>query len=229
MEAWPRVDAATLVPPECRAVVVAPHPDDEVLGCAGLMMQLAALDRELLLIGVTDGTGSHPGSRQWPPQRLAKVRPRESAQAMQRLGLGRVPVIRAGIADTRVEMERTQLASLLKARLRANDVLLTTWRQDGHPDHEATGRTCAEVAERKGCTLIELPIWTWHWSAPGDSRVPWHRARRIPLSQIQQEAKRAAIGAHASQLSPDTTTGQGAILTPATLARLLRPFEVVFL
>ncbi|WP_206335397.1 PIG-L family deacetylase, partial [Pseudomonas viridiflava] len=54
--------AGLLVPPNCRAVIITPRPDDEVLGCGGLMRQLAQLERTLLLISVTDGTASHPGS-----------------------------------------------------------------------------------------------------------------------------------------------------------------------
>ncbi|EPM97523.1 hypothetical protein A259_30857, partial [Pseudomonas syringae pv. actinidiae ICMP 19070] len=61
LRALPAITADLLVPPNCRAVIIAPHPDDEILGCGGLMSQLAQLQRNLLLISVTDGTASHPG------------------------------------------------------------------------------------------------------------------------------------------------------------------------
>ncbi|WP_164662932.1 PIG-L family deacetylase, partial [Pseudomonas viridiflava] len=70
-------------------VIIAPHPDDEVLGCGGLMRQLAQLERTLLLISVTDGTASHPGSPLWPVQRLSSTRPQESAEALERLEIPR--------------------------------------------------------------------------------------------------------------------------------------------
>ena len=68
----PEVAPATLVPPGCRAVVVAPHPDDEVLSVGGLFGHLAGLGRELLVVAATDGTGSHDVSPLWPPERLGR-------------------------------------------------------------------------------------------------------------------------------------------------------------
>ena len=53
----------TLVPVGARAVVVAPHPDDEVLAVGGLLAQLARLGGAIRVIAVTDGTASHRGSR----------------------------------------------------------------------------------------------------------------------------------------------------------------------
>ncbi len=55
-----------------------------------------------------------------------------------------------------------------------------TWRGDGHPDHEATGRAAAAAAKNAGAPFIEYPIWMWHWASPDDPAVPWHRARRLP-------------------------------------------------
>ena len=60
------ISVEQLVPEGHRAVIIAPHPDDEVLGCGGLMQGLAALCRPIQLISVTDGSASHPGSRRWP-------------------------------------------------------------------------------------------------------------------------------------------------------------------
>ena len=53
---------AELVPPGSRLVVVAPHPDDEILGAGGLLAATARAGRDLLLVAVTDGQASHPGS-----------------------------------------------------------------------------------------------------------------------------------------------------------------------
>lgn len=225
----PGIQTAALTSPGRRVVMVAPHPDDEIVGCAGLLMQLAALGHDILIIGVTDGSGSHPGSRHWTPERLARTRPEESLRALEHLGLAEVPMLRLGLTDTRIMEERTELIERLDERLRPDDILVTTWRGDGHPDHEAAGLACAEIAASKGCSLIELPIWAWHWASPGDPRVPWERARRIELSLEQYERKRAALEAHVSQLTADETTGQGPVLAPFALARLLRPFEVLFL
>lgn len=232
--AWPafvelqRIDATHLVPARARAVVVAPHPDDEVLAVGGLIAQLAHAGRRLLFVAVTDGAASHPDSRLWSRRRLADERPRESARALAWLGLAQPAVLRLGLPDGGVAAGERRLAGALASVLHAGDVVLTTWRLDGHPDHEATGRACAEAAARRGARLVEVPVWGWHWARPDDPRIPWQRGRRIVLDAQTVLRKRAALREFRSQLGPDPSTGREAILRPSTLARAARPCEIVF-
>lgn len=227
----PVIDILTLVPQGSRAVIIAPHPDDEVLGCGGFLQLLAAANRALQLISVTDGSASHPGSERWPVERLSAVRPQESAEALRRLGLPlhSLKWLRGGFADSRVAAREAELSEFIERHLCANDVVFTTWREDGHCDHEAVGRASAEAARRVGATLHELPVWTWHWATPDESGVPWHRARKILLTPHQVARKRHAVHAFASQLEGDPHIGLPPVLAPYVLDRLLRPFEVVFL
>ncbi|MFI8393422.1 PIG-L deacetylase family protein [Pseudomonas sp. NPDC078863] len=227
----PAIDILDLVPLGSRAVIIAPHPDDEVLGCGGIMQLLAAAGRPLQLISVTDGSASHPGSQRWTVERLSVVRPQESAEALRRLGLPMHSLkwLRGGFTDTQVAAQETELSEFIGGYLHASDVVFTTWRQDGHSDHEAVGRASVEAARRVGATCHELPVWTWHWATPEDASVPWDRARKIILSPTHIARKRHAAHAFASQLEGDRDVGLGPVLAPYVLDRLLQPFEVVFL
>lgn len=166
------VDVLSLVPPGARAVVVAPHPDDEVLGCGGMLQLLAAAGRQLQLISVTDGSASHPGSERWPVERLSVVRPQESAEALRRLGvpLHRMKWLRGGFTDSQVAADESSLVAFIERHLRPGDVVFSTWCEDGHCDHEAAGRASIEAARRVGATCHELPVWTWHWASPKTPR-----------------------------------------------------------
>lgn len=228
LAAAPSTRADLLVPAGCRAVVVAPHPDDEVLAVGGLLTQLGRLGRDMLLVAVTDGTASHTGSEEWPPERLARERPRESQAAWQQLGLHAVDVQRLGLPDGGLQTLRPLLADRLVALLRPTDVVFTTWRLDGHPDHEATGDASAIAAARMGATLIEVPVWAWHWAHVDDARLPWARARRVPLDADAVARKKAAVQVFRSQLAPDPSTGAGPILRDSTVERAARDFEMVF-
>jgi LmbE family N-acetylglucosaminyl deacetylase len=128
-----------------------------------------------------------------------------------------------------VAARETELSAFIERHLCANDVVFTTWSEDGHCDHEAVGRASAEAARRVGATLHELPVWTWHWATPDASDVPWHRARKILLKPHQVARKRHAVHAFASQLEGDPQIGLPPVLAPYVLDRLLQPFEVVFL
>ena len=227
----PGITVEELVPPGARAVIVAPHPDDEVLGCGGLLQLLATAGRSMQLISVTDGSASHPGSQRWPVERLSVVRPQESAEALRRLGLPMHSLkwLRGGFTDTLVAAQEQALSAFIESHLRADDVLFTTWREDGHSDHEAVGRASVDAARRVGATCHELPVWTWHWAAPEDAGVPWRRARKILLTPAEVARKRHAVHAFASQLEGDPDAGLAPVLAPYVIDRLLQPFEVVFL
>ncbi|MDM0109532.1 PIG-L deacetylase family protein [Variovorax sp. J22R24] len=231
--AWPglrQLRAATpgqLVPYGARAVVVAPHPDDEVLSVGGLLAQLARGGTPICVIAVTDGTASHRGSADWPADRLVRERPQESRNALRCLGI-HVEPMRLGMPDGGLQELRCLLADRLLPMLDRSDVIFTTWRQDGHPDHEATGHACAFAAARAGARLVEVPVWAWHWAAPGDGRLPWHRASRVGLDADALDRKRQAVQCFKSQLEPDASTGAGPILRSTTVERADRPFEVMF-
>ncbi|MBV6822092.1 PIG-L deacetylase family protein [Pseudomonas sp. PD9R] len=225
----PTITHRQLVPEGQRLVVVAPHPDDEVLGCAGLLAGMKGREADVLMIAVTDGEGSHPGSRQWTASRLRRQRPSESALALERLGLD-VSALnwqRLRLPDSGVEAQEAALFERLLALLRPNDRVVCTWQSDGHCDHEATGRATARAASTNNACLIEVPVWAWHWARPDDPRVPWASAHKLLLDSQVLASKRYAIAAHISQVSAD---GQhAAVLSPDTLERLLQPFELVFL
>ncbi|MFK3795593.1 PIG-L deacetylase family protein [Pseudomonas sp. NPDC088444] len=212
-----------------RLVVVAPHPDDEILGSTALLSTLLGEEQRLLMIAVTDGEASHPDSQDWSPDALRQQRPLESRHALERLGLRSEHIVwdRLGLPDSEAASGIDQLEAHLRMTLRPHDTVLTTWRHDGHCDHEAVGQACARVTEEKGLPLIEVPLWAWHWADPEDARLPWSRARKVPLSNECLQRKRAAIAAHATQLAPQGE--QPAVLTQATLQRLLQPFELIFI
>ena len=225
----PALDPEQWVSSLKRVVVVAPHPDDEVLALGGLLSQLARLGRSLCLIALTDGAASHPQSTLWPPQRLAAERPFETEAALAALGATSTQVLRLRFEDGGLSQVISALSARIAQALRPGDLLFTTWRLDGHPDHDATGAACAEAARRVGVPLIEVPVWAWHWAAPGDQRVPWSRAHRIHLDADTLQRKQTALRAFASQLQPDPSTNEPAVLRPSIVQRAARPFEVVFL
>lgn len=228
LAAAPSTTLDRLVPPGTRVVVVAPHPDDEILACGALLYMLAQRGDAPLVVAVTDGEASHPGSPDWPPARLRAQRSHETVAALACLGLAQPRIERLGIPDGGVAAAEPVLATRLGALLRPGDLLITTWDHDGHPDHEATARACAAAAREHEARLLQAPVWGWHWSAPGDGAMPWSHARKLALPAEAVERKRAALACFTSQVEGDASTGAAPILPAFAMERVLHPFELYF-
>ena len=101
-----------------------------------------------------------------------------------------------------------------------------TWRGDGHPDHEAVGRAAAQACARTGATLLEYPVWMWHWASPADPAVPWDRAYSVPLPGRAIDRKRLPRNAFAANSSRADADSPG--VAGIRAQRLLAVGEVVF-
>lgn len=209
--AWPSV------------VVVAAHPDDEVLGAGGMMAMLAAAGARLRLIAITDGEASHPGAE---PAAIGRMRTAESAAALDLLGAQSAELIRLQLPDTGLAAREGELAAILREQCAGFEVCLAPWEDDAHADHEAAGRAARQAARRAGRTVLSYPIWMWHWARPADPRFPWHRACQIPLACEVAARKRSAIGAFTSQLA-DRGAGAGPVLEAGVVAHFTRAREVL--
>lgn len=217
-----------------RILVVAPHPDDESLGCGGLVSILADFGRRFHVVFVTDGGASHRGSKAWPRQRLAALRAEEAAEALCRLGIGGEPRTFLGLADAAMpplasEAGRAALASVAAVLNEfAPDLVLLPWRRDPHCDHRDSwqlAHAAMNQAAMKPATF-EYAIWLDELGAAEDRPRPGE-AERIAFDIGKDLAKkRAAIAAHRSQTTDLIDDDPEAFrLAPATIERLAGPLE----
>jgi LmbE family N-acetylglucosaminyl deacetylase len=203
------------------AVIVAAHPDDEVLGAGGLISALAAAGARLRLVAITDGEGSHLGHAD--PVALARRRVAESAGALRALGADGTEVIRLGLPDSGLTDHEGQLITRLAPLVAGFDVCLAPWVRDMHPDHETAGRAARRASR---APVLCYPVWMWHWASPADPRVPWEQAMRVPLAPDAAARKHAAIRSFTSQ-TEDRGGGLGPVLSPGMIAHFTRAKEVL--
>jgi LmbE family N-acetylglucosaminyl deacetylase len=230
MAALPFAPLDTILPPG-PALVLAPHPDDETLGCGGLIAECCARGRDVHVLIVTDGSFSHPGSRNWPPERLAAQRAAEAADAVAALGLQRDRIAFLGMRDgnaphTGAAFDAAVSRIAEHAAARGVRSLLACWAHDPHADHLAVARMAAPAAARIGASLRSYPVWGW--TLAPDHALPDGPVRGWRLDiEAHLPAKRRAIAAHVSQ-----TTGlidddpEGFRLADSFVALFTRPFEV---
>ena len=206
-------------------VVVAAHPDDEVLGVGGLLAMAAAAGARMRLVAVTDGEASHPGLDPAGTASLAECRAAETVGALRELG-ALVEVVRLKMPDTGIARREGELRDRLAGLVAGFRVCLAPWDGDLHADHEAAGRAASGACAAAGVDFLSYPIWTWHWAHPRDSRVPWDRAVRVPLSPEAARRKRVAIDCFTSQLRP-RGGARPPVLPPEVVAHFIRDQEVL--
>lgn len=226
---WDRVAARARPwrPPHVRTVVVAPHPDDEVLGCGGLVAAQRRNDVEVVVVAVTDGEAAYPGRR----EELAEVRREEQARALEVLGVDPAATVRLGLADGDVPNRLDALTDVLRTIIRADDLVVAPWSRDHHSDHIACGSAAATAAADAGATCVGTLFWAYHFtdpdtvdhgSRPGGGRCTTFG--RFDLDADLVERRAVALGRHASQLPGGT--GADTVLDAARLAPLDRNVEL---
>ena len=128
------------------AVVVAPHPDDESLGCGGLLALLRQARLPVSTVLVSDGTMSHPNSRKFPAPARRALREAELRDALRILGVDEQATLHLGLPDgavpTAVDPGFAAAVEQLRDFLAAQcpQTVLLPWRRDPHPDHRATSQ-----------------------------------------------------------------------------------------
>lgn len=224
----PMLDLDQLVGRDTRLVVVAPHPDDELLACGGLIAMHVARGGRTFVIGVTDGEASHPGSATWTTSALTQARGLERQRGLTLLGVSEENIARLRFPDGQVSRYAGPLQESLGRLLTCEDVVVTTWSLDGHPDHDAVGRATQSVCADVGAVCLQAPVWMWHWSHAGDPRVPWERLRGTRLGRAPLESKMCALSEHRTQLALRDAEN-GAVLDALILERAQRTAEYFFL
>ena len=211
-------------------LVIAPHPDDESLGCGGLLAWAAAHGRRARVVMLTDGERSHPGSEKFPPSRLAGVRRNEALNAGAKLGLadgdfaflhlpdGTLDALTPSQVDGVVQTLREWIALL------APVLVCVTASSDMHGDHRAAHALALAVTrDAAGCMLLSYPVWSW--LEPGAAVLP--PGRRVDITGYRG-AKRAAIHTHASQLGHLIDDAAEPFALPAALLDCVdRNYEVL--
>jgi len=223
----PLIDVEALIAGARRAVIVAPRPEDEVLGTGGLLAEFAAFGLDTLIIGVTDGEATRRDRHEWTRETLRAKRVEESVQALEALGADTASVRRLRIADGGVSAAEEELTRCLGALLRPGDLVFTTWDRDGHPDHAACHRAVARAVFGRPLAAQDAPVWMWSWADPDDPSLPWSDVVRVELGRTAQARKQRALQMFRSLLCGDAETQGSGALSAATLERFILPFETL--
>lgn len=224
-------------------LVLAPHPDDETLGCAGRIQRAVASGAAVTIVVATDGGRSHDLG---PMERdeLRALRRSELVAACACLGVPEADVITLDFADGELADSVDELAAELETLLRrlSPDDVCVTCAPEAHPDHATCARALGVAADRAAWQgrILSYPIWLWsdwpvsrrHASGRALASALGTAARRrvevVRLDGATLDTKRAALGCYGSQLGGSSVGRAVTTLPTEVLDRALDGSELFF-
>ena len=227
------------------ALVFAPHSDDEVLGCGGVIALKAQAGARVQVVVMTDGRASHQALID--ADELVKIRRAEAEAAGRELGVANHYVF-LDFEDHRLAEHLASAcdrAAEIIERFEPEEIYVPS-RREGISDHTETNRIVRLAVDRVGkpVTMLEYPVWLWN-------RWPWTRdvaRRRSGLVRGALQAardiaeivlacrmrvdvgtvlhrKRAALAAYRSQLERLNGDPRWAVLADVAGGDFLRRFD----
>ncbi|WP_158564319.1 PIG-L deacetylase family protein [Jiangella anatolica] len=211
------------------ALVVAPHPDDETLGCGGTVALKRQHGTRVRVLVVTDGRRSHR-SAVISPDELAAIRADEARRATAALGLPPDELVLLGVREDELAEHVETVVDAIAAELRSGefaDVLVTSdW--DWHDDHRLVSAAVREAAARAGgaVRVLEFPVWSWV-DGPDDPRAALDgvRAGLVDVTAVLEQ-KRAAVAEYRSQTTNLSGEDDWAVMDATLLGRFLGDAEI---
>ncbi len=219
-----------------RALIFAPHQDDETLGCGGLIALKCSQDVPVDVVFLTDGSQSHGSQSKEGTQALHVLKRKQEAEAA--LAILGVPSVRihflnfqdGGLSQLSKEHRRDGVERLAKLlRDCVPEEVYLPHPQDRHPDHEATYTLAIESLHLAGLrtpvAIWQYPIW-YFWDAPFGFNLRCPQLNGLYGLSIDavREQKKRAIAIYASQ----TGGAQSGVLPPGFLEQFVGSFELFF-
>lgn len=170
------------------AVVLAPHPDDETLGCGGTLRLAADRGERTVVVFLTSGEAGVPDTS---AEAAGRLREKEADAAAEVLGIARTVFLRG--PDGELAGGGDELADRLRAVLEEEtpEAVHIPHEGDAHPDHSAVWAMLnAALPPAPELLIPTYEVWT---------PLPWFD-EVVDVSYVMP-VKLAALRCHASQLA----------------------------
>lgn len=181
-------------------LILAPHPDDEVMGCGGLIQRLCEQGNPPHVVILTGGGQSHAACCHLPESVIKKERRSMASQILQKIGLPASHLHLLDFPDGSISAQHKEMQTLqnLVAEIRP-DAVFIPHHGEGWPDH----LVCRELVEKMpalGATVIyEYCVWFWYYNV---WKLDWKRASLLRLTKSEHEAKCKAVNEYTEKPAP---------------------------
>jgi len=194
------------------SLIIAPHPDDEVFGCGGMLAGPSSDGKKTDVLFITEGEASHQGCCMVPSSQVGAQRRSLAASANEILGVPQERLEFLEGKDGRLPNKGqdgfNRLAEKIAACLKkaAPDVVFCPHPFEGWSDHvaaeELTRTAIAMLSVNARPRLYHYCVWFWYsMSLRRALLIDWRQARLLDIS-AQLPLKQQAMRIYLDALAP---------------------------
>ena len=195
-----------------KTIIIAPHPDDEVIGCAGLMQALVERGTPPHVIILTGGEGSHRGCCDTSAEEIIAARHQLTLKAAATLGLPESHIHCLHYPDGGVALEHSETEKLqaLLSELAPQSVFVPH-RGEGWSDHLQAAEIVKHLLKGQDASIYEYCVWMWYYNV---WCLDYRNARVLPMSRAQHMRKLQAIDEYVTPQAPCGKPWSGVLPKP---------------
>ncbi|NTV20909.1 MAG: hypothetical protein HGA57_05935 [Chlorobium limicola] len=220
------------LPQYSNVIIVAPHPDDEILGLGGFILQQLKKGGKVSVLYLTDGEASLADI---DDDAVRAMRIRLSNEVLGRLGISDDRIFRFHLADGSIPRKNTEGFDDAAAEIQQifsslmPDAVFVTHPQETWPYDHIAAFELADAAIHKtafSCDFYGYWVWLWY-SMPFKSciRINWNAVTAVAISD-ELTNKKELIDIYLRLLAPNGKPWSG-VLPKAMTDAFGYPYEVV--
>ena len=213
-------------------LVLAPHPDDEIIGVGGLVLQTLKNKGQVYITYLTDGENSGAFSNK---NEIKKQRTNLSNQVTNKLNINPENISRLHLPDGKLPLNNengfNEAVDLIKQQIETiqPDAVFATAKSDYWPyDHVACSQIAMEAIKKATfkSDLWFYWVWTWYHLKPWQLlKVNFNKLYKINISMELKE-KQKLIDTYLNPVSPYGYPWSGK-LPKSMITPLYKPYEII--
>ncbi len=181
-------------------LIIAPHPDDEILGCGGLIQYALKKNVRVDLIILTNGEASHSGCCE--KKDISLNRKKLTYKAAQTIGLPQENIHKLSFKDGQVSVDDVQnyvqLYKLLN-NIKPRQIFIPH-QNEGWNDHVVVKSLIDSfIRENKQIAVYEYLVWSWYYVR---GFYDWKRCRVLNMNRDVHDVKKKAMDDYIKEIAP---------------------------
>ena len=184
-----------------RILIVAPHPDDEVIGCSGLIQQAIIEEKEIFVCILTGGEGSHRNCCNIKAQDLIDNRRKLAKSIDGELGIPDNHLFFLNFPDGDIVSKVNDYLELERviSEIQPDSIYIPHQKGEGWSDHIQAGNIVKSIIANSPIALYEYCVWFWYYNV---WNLNWRQSFLLKMNKLSSLKKTNSIDNYTRPLAP---------------------------